>query len=293
MSTFVHHNANSPTVTVPGYGKIAYQDHLPTVSPVKSADGKPLTLVCVHAAFANSTLWSRVFPLFTSLGYRVVAPDMPLGSHLYPMLADADLTPPGLGKLLSGFIGQAGLDNVVLVGSDTGGAICQMAITHHPTPRVTALVLADCDVYEHFPPPRFNFFITLGSGTPGLYHLRMTNWLAMSHTVRYLPQLCGLLLKHRAPGSPSDTILQRIFETGYNAPWDSLRDIKRVLSGVSGKYTVEAAKAKFGNFKGKALIAWCPEDEAFEERFVPQLVEDLGGSVEKGGKVTVVKIHDS
>ncbi|KXS21702.1 alpha/beta-hydrolase [Gonapodya prolifera JEL478] len=290
MAKFLHHSTKAPIVTVSGYGKIAYQDHSPTASAVAvSKDGKPLTILCVHGLLANSTLWSKMFPLFTSKGYRVVSPDLPLGSHLYPLSPDADVTPPGLGKLLCGFIEEANLENVVVLANDTGGAITQMMVTHHPTPRVKALALTDCDVYDYFLPPMFQPFLSVAAKFPGLYHLRLTNWLGMNHTMRYLPPLCGYLVKHREINNASDTILRRTFETGYNVPWECLRDVKRIVGAIDNKYTIDAAKNKFGGFPGKVLLAWCPEDQAFVDKFIPRLVEDFGGE----GKVTAVQIHDS
>ncbi len=46
------------------------------------------------------------------------------------------------------------LDDVTLVGNDTGGAICQLVATHHPE-RLARLVLTPCDAYEDFLPPAF------------------------------------------------------------------------------------------------------------------------------------------
>lgn len=44
------------------------------------------------------------------------------------------------------------LEDVVLVGNDTGGVVTQLVAVHHPE-RVGALVLTSCDAFERFPPP--------------------------------------------------------------------------------------------------------------------------------------------
>jgi pimeloyl-ACP methyl ester carboxylesterase len=44
------------------------------------------------------------------------------------------------------------LEDVVLVGNDTGGVVTQLVAVHHPE-RLGALVLTSCDAFEHFPPP--------------------------------------------------------------------------------------------------------------------------------------------
>ena len=45
---------------------------------------------------------------------------------------DADLTPPGVAKLIADFLAALDLENVTLVGNDTGGALCQIVVTQQP-----------------------------------------------------------------------------------------------------------------------------------------------------------------
>ena len=53
----------------------------------------------VHGALVNANLWRKVVPLLH--GRTRVTLDLPLGSHIDPMPADADLTPPALADLIS------------------------------------------------------------------------------------------------------------------------------------------------------------------------------------------------
>lgn len=56
--------------------------------------GEGPTLVFVHGIVANSTLWRNVIPLLCG-SFHCIAPDLPLGSHAYPMRPDADQSPIG------------------------------------------------------------------------------------------------------------------------------------------------------------------------------------------------------
>ena len=85
--------------------------------------GEPI--VFVHGALVNADLWRKVVPELAK-DFRCIAPDLPLGSHERAMPADADLSPPGVAKLIADFIAALDLDNVTLVGNDTGGALCQL-----------------------------------------------------------------------------------------------------------------------------------------------------------------------
>ena len=76
------------------------------------------------------------------------------------MSEGADLSPPGLAALIADFIEALDLENVTLVGNDTGGALCQLVVTRHPE-RVGRLVLTPCDAYENFLPPAFRYLQAL------------------------------------------------------------------------------------------------------------------------------------
>jgi pimeloyl-ACP methyl ester carboxylesterase len=58
----------------------------------------------------------------------------------------------GVAGMVGEFLEALGLEDAVLVGNDTGGAIAQIVATSTPA-RLGALVLTSCDAFEHFPPP--------------------------------------------------------------------------------------------------------------------------------------------
>src|SRR5579862_8034286 len=126
-------------ITLP-QGTIRYLDH-----------GAGPTLLLVHGLLANTTLWGLLVPRL-ALHFRCIAPELPLGAHTLPMNPDADLSPLGIAQLLADFLRALDLHDVTLVGNDTGGAICQLVIAHHPQ-RIIRLVLTNCDAFERFFPP--------------------------------------------------------------------------------------------------------------------------------------------
>ena len=70
------------------------------------------------------------------------------------MEPDADLTPAGVATIVEDFLEALGLDDVTLVGNDSGGAMCQVLVSRRPA-RVGRLVLTNCDTHENFPPGIF------------------------------------------------------------------------------------------------------------------------------------------
>src|SRR5438034_11121983 len=130
----------------------AFQEvSLPQGTVRYSDQGTGPTLIFLHGLLANRLLWGRVIPRLVS-HFRCIAPDLPLGAHSHPLHPDANLSPLGVAQLVADFLEALDLHEVTLIGNDTGGAICQLVIAHHPE-RSTRLVLTNCDAFEHFFPP--------------------------------------------------------------------------------------------------------------------------------------------
>jgi pimeloyl-ACP methyl ester carboxylesterase len=98
-------------------------------------------------------VWRKVTPLLDGAA-RSIVPDLPLGSHRTAMNADADVTPHGVARLVGDFLAALDLEDVTLVGNDTGGAITQLVALDHGE-RVGRIVLTNCDCFDVFPPKEF------------------------------------------------------------------------------------------------------------------------------------------
>lgn len=117
---------------------------------VRTAGNGPVVLA-VHGLLVDGRLWDGVTALLAPHA-RVVVPDLPLGAHRRPVPDRAKLTPAEVAEAVVDVMDGLDLDDAVLVGNDTGGALAQIAAAAHPD-RVRGLVLAGCDAFEHFPPP--------------------------------------------------------------------------------------------------------------------------------------------
>src|SRR4029077_18091827 len=91
--------------------------------------GDPILLV--HGLLTNGELWREVAPRLAA-DFRVIAPDWPLGSPEIPVNGGADRSALGLAALIADFMAALELENVTLVGNDSGGALCQLVAVHHP-----------------------------------------------------------------------------------------------------------------------------------------------------------------
>ena len=112
--------------------------------------GRPV--VFVHGYMMGGQLWRGVAARLAERGLRCIAPTWPLGAHPEPLRPGADRSIHGVARIVADTLAALDLDDIVLVGNDTGGVVTQLVAVHHPE-RIGALVLTSCDAFEHFPPP--------------------------------------------------------------------------------------------------------------------------------------------
>jgi pimeloyl-ACP methyl ester carboxylesterase len=228
-----------PEITLP-QGTIHYRD-----------EGEGPTLVFIHGALVNGTLWDPVVERLAGRA-RCIVPDLPLGSHRTPVSPDADLAPTGLAQLIADFLAALELEDVTLVGNDTGGALCQFAAVRHPQ-RLGGLVLTNCDAFDNFPPKAFRGLVLAARA-----HL-LTAYLQVLRVrpLRRLPIAYGWLTKRPVP----DDVLEgwvRPFLTDAGVR----RDTRRFLAAVDPALLLDNA-ARLGEFDRPVLLAWAPEDRFF------------------------------
>ena len=77
------------------------------------------------------------------------------------MRPDAELSPRAVARIIISFLEALDLHDVVLVGNDTGGAVCQFLLDEDAS-RIGRLVLTNCDAFDTFPPFPFNLLFRLG-----------------------------------------------------------------------------------------------------------------------------------
>src|SRR3984893_3770762 len=109
-------------------------------------------LVLLHGLMMDASLWDGPIADL-SAEHRCVAPTLPLGAHRHAMHADADLSLPGIARLVAEFLDRLDLHDVTLVGNDTGGALVQLLIRPGAA-RLGTLCCAPCEAFDNFPPVR-------------------------------------------------------------------------------------------------------------------------------------------
>src|SRR4051794_28839146 len=217
--------------------------------------GEGPVIVFLHGIVANGALWRRVVPELAD-DYRCVTPDWPLGSHELGLRGGADLSLPGLARIVEQFLEAADLDDVTLVANDTGGAVAQWVAVHDPS-RLARLVITPCDAFENFLPPVLRHLQLVGRHPVGL-------WLA-GHALRFRAIYRLPLAFGRLTVRPIDPDAM----TAYTAPLRTSpavrRDFARLVRAISSAYTLEAAE-RLRAFGKPTLVVWSLDDRLFPLR---------------------------
>jgi pimeloyl-ACP methyl ester carboxylesterase len=229
--------------------------------------GEGPAIVFVHGLLVDGRLWRKVTPLLEDR-FRCIVPEFPLGSHPEPLNPDADLSPPGLARIVSGVLEGLDLQNVTLVANDTGGAISQITAANHPD-RIGRLVLTNCDAFENFLPPAFRPMQWAARVPGGLTAMMAGMRFA---PLRRLPNAYGRLIKRDFDDAPT-----REWVEPYLTNKGIRRDTIKVLRAIDPKYTFEAAE-KLRTFDRPAMLAWAVEDRFFKLSFAERLAETIPGA---------------
>jgi pimeloyl-ACP methyl ester carboxylesterase len=182
------------------------------------------------------------------------------------MNPDADLTPRGVADIIADFIAALDLQDVVLVGNDSGGAVCQIVVTERPE-RIGRLVLTTCDAFEVFPPKLFVYLKWLAKA-PRLVRFSMRVLLA-SPLLRRLPVTYGYLTKKKIDPALSEEWVRPSAERE-----DVRRDVAKFIAGTGPHVTMHAAAA-LPNVDMPALVLWAREDPSFPLSLGKRLAETL------------------
>lgn len=213
-------------------------------------NGRPV--VFVHGYMMGGELWRRVGECLADLGLRCIAPTWPLGAHPEPLRRGADRTITGVADMVAEVLAALDLEDVVLVGNDTGGVITQLVAVHHPE-RLGALVLTSCDAFEHFPPPILKPVILAAKSN--------ATFRAVAQAMR-LPAARKRAfdgLAHRN----IDELTEAWVRPGLSDPRIA-EDLRRFTLSMRTEVTTGVA-ARLPEFDKPTLIAWSADDVFFEQ----------------------------
>ncbi len=235
-----------------------------TIHYHEEGEGDPL--VFVHGLLVDGRLWRNVTPSLAA-SYRCIVPDWPLGSHRTALAPGADRSPRGIAHLIADFLESLELQQVTIVGNDTGGAISQILATER-SERLGALVLTNCDCFENFLPPRFKP-LQWAAYVPGAYALSAR--MMRSARARRSQLGYGLLTHRPIPDDLTASWAAQLADPAIRA------DVVATLKAIDKRDTIRAAE-RLHEHPVPTLLAWAPEDRVFPLRFAERLQSIIPGA---------------
>ena len=208
-------------------------------------------LVLLHGFMMDASLWDETIAGL-SADHRCVAPTLPLGAHRLGMRADADLSLPGVARLVAEFLDRLDLRDVTLVGNDTGGALVQLLMAEGAA-RVGSVVLVSCDAFDNFPPGLTGRTLVLtGRLSPRMFGLFMQQMRL--RPLRRLPIAFGWLTKR------GDAATARWIRPVLRRQ-EIRRDTVRVLRAAAADTgLLLTATERLSDFNRPALVVWATGD---------------------------------
>jgi pimeloyl-ACP methyl ester carboxylesterase len=233
-----------------------------TIEYRERGSGSPV--VFIHGVGVNGDLWRRVAPQLAG-EHRCVVPDLPWGAHSLPLRPDADLSLPGMARIVADFMAALDLDDVTIVANDTGGAVAQSLVGRHPE-RIGRLVLTSCDAFEKFPPTPQRYLEFTARSRALMW---LVAWSVQFRVVQRLPTAYGWVTSR-----PIEPAIMRSYTEPVRTNPGVRRDLTRLLRAVDTRYTYEAADG-LRTFDRPALVLWADGDKIFPREHGRRLAELL------------------
>jgi pimeloyl-ACP methyl ester carboxylesterase len=210
--------------------------------------------VFAHGWLGNANLWRNVVERLADR-FECIVLDLPFGAHRVPLGGNADLSAAGCGVLIAAILEALELDDVTLVGNDSGGAYSQIALAGGAD-GVRRLVLTSCETpYDEFPPEPFD---GLPAAARDIETLGQLLSALEDREVRGLPVAFGLLVKHPLDDAVSDS---------YALPCVRdprvLANTAKVMAGASTETVHKAGQTLIDGWEGSTLLVWSSEDPVF------------------------------
>jgi pimeloyl-ACP methyl ester carboxylesterase len=183
------------------------------------------------------------------------------------MQAAADLSLPGIARLVAEFVDRLGLQDITLVGNDTGGALVQL-LMRSGAARVGRVVLVSCEAFDNFPPGLTGKALMLaGKLPPAMFGLFMQQM--RFRAVRRLPVAFGWLTMR------GDAATARWMKPVLTQP-EIRRDAVRMLraAAADSHLLVETAE-RLPGFSHPALVVWAAGDRVMPPEHGRRLAELL------------------
>jgi pimeloyl-ACP methyl ester carboxylesterase len=221
----------------------------------------------VHGVLLNGYLWRHQLTELSDIR-RCIAVDL-LAHGDTEVAPGQDVSVTANAEMIRQFLEALQIDQVDLVGNDSGGGIAQIFAALYPD-RVRTLTLTDCDTHDNWPPEAFKPFLAMAAGGG----LRGTLDVMLSDKSIYRsPQALGPAYEHpeRLTDDSIETYLRPFVKTRQRT-----RDLEHFLAAFDNKHTL-AVEDRLKKLTAPTLIVWGTDDIYFDVKWSHWLAENIRG----------------
>jgi pimeloyl-ACP methyl ester carboxylesterase len=222
----------------------------------------------VHGVLLNGHLWRHQLAQLSDIR-RCIAVDL-LAHGDTEISPDQDVSMTANAKMLGEFLDALKIEQVDLVGNDSGGGIAQIFAALNPQ-RVRSLTLTNCDAHDNWPPEAFKPFLAMAAA--GGLRGALDAMLADKNVYRS-PQALGPAYEHpdRLDDETIETYLRPLVRSEQRT-----RDFQRFLAAFDNVHTVRL-ESRLKTLKAPTLIAWGTDDVYFPVKWSHWLADTIPGT---------------
>ena len=240
-----------------------------TIAYAEQGDG-PVALF-VHGVLLNGHLWRHQLAHLSDIR-RCIAPDL-LAHGATEVTPGGDVSVTANAHMLKEFLDALGVDQVDLVGNDSGGGIAQIFAANYPE-RVRSFTLTDCDTHDNWPPEAFKPFLAMAAAG-GLADT--LNAMLADKSIYRSEGALGPAYEDATTVSDADieTYLRPLVKSDAR-----LQDFRRFLAAFDNKHTL-AIEERLKRFTAPTLIVWGTDDVYFDVKWARWLAAAIPGTKRK------------
>jgi pimeloyl-ACP methyl ester carboxylesterase len=247
------------------------------ISYVERGSG-PVALF-VHGVLLNNWLWRHQLEALADVR-RCIAPDL-LAHGRTEIRPSQDVSVTANARMLAEFLDALNIEQVDLVGNDSGGGICQIFAAMYPK-RVRSITLTNCDVHDNWPPEAFKPFIAMVAAG-GLEGTLST--MVRDKNVYRSPEALGPA--YERPAAVSDATIDAYLQPHLKTK-QRTHDLERFVGAFDHAHTVRI-EDQLRKVQAPALIVWGDDDVYFPVKWSEWLERALPGTkrrvVLKGARI--------
>jgi pimeloyl-ACP methyl ester carboxylesterase len=236
------------------------------ISYVEAGTG-PVALF-VHGVLLNKHFWRHQMAGLSDIR-RCVSIDL-LAHGESEIAPDQDVSVTANAKMLREALDALQIDQVDVIGNDSGGGIAQIFAALHPD-RVRSLTLTNCDTHDNWPPEAFKPFVDMVA-TGGLG--KTLNAMLGDKSIYRSPNALGPA--YERPATVTDQDIE-IYLRPHVRTEQRTRDVERFVLAFDHKHTL-AIEPQLRKLQAPTLIVWGTDDVYFPVKWAHWLAETIPGA---------------